>query len=75
MQSEVTQLLDLLEFTSQNRDNVDFDTVKAQYRMLAKKYHPDTSSTPSTTAFIKITKAYDRLVILDQQCSQRLFLT
>ncbi len=56
--------------------NASIDEIKAAYRKLALKYHPDTAKCDESAHFLKIQEAYDNLrdsgkrKNYDQQCDQ-----
>ena len=74
MQQEVYTCLKALEWQDpKSDDSLLMDSVKQQYRSLAKKYHPDVNAFDSSEQFLTITRAYERLIELDRESEGRLF--
>ena len=79
LQREIFHHLDVLEFynVEKGRD-IDIDLVKEQYYKLAQKYHPDAGESnekDETEEFIKVKASFDRLMEINKESRDRLFIT
>ena len=79
LQREVYHHLYILEFQNvERRRDIDLEAVKEQYYKLAQKYHPDTGESnqkDETEEFIKVKNSFDRIMELNKESNNMLFIS